>query len=460
MVCDKEVRTDYQIKDSDVLTHTVHRHEPAVAVSTAANQPKNAESSACNSPRKLVKIVAETDEVIALDKPGTLPIHPCGGYHKNALLGLLEEDEETKSQSFYTIHRLDRLTSGLVVLAKSPDVAKHLSRCIRQRNCQKFYLARVKGRFPLELEGRVDRLESKPLDGEWPDVVNKESENSVDKARRKNARGFWITDSSGSIRNDVSISDCAKAENIDVVSRLEYFSRALDNTSESDISRQMFWLHLACPTRIVKPKNGVCEAGTFQELSEDEYLKTVKPAETSFGVVSYDPNSDSTLIICRPITGRTHQIRLHAKHVGHPIANDPNYGGNIWYGNEEGRGICAQARAVLGARDDAIDDGDSCESEMNDKNISDVPATVEEVNLADSSRREDEPLGDYIKRVCVWCGRLGDRSVVEHSMLEFLIRSRGIWLHALQYCIEDDEKEGPDKYLTFRTDLPPWALCF
>lgn len=34
----------------------------------------------------------------------------------------------------------------------------------------------------------------------------------------------------------------------------------------------------------------------------------------------------ATLVEARPITGRTHQIRVHAKHAGHPIAGDPKYG--------------------------------------------------------------------------------------------------------------------------------------
>lgn len=43
----------------------------------------------------------------------------------------------------------------------------------------------------------------------------------------------------------------------------------------------------------------------------------------------YDDNSDSSLLQCFPITGRTHQIRVHLQHLGYPILNDVPYGGRF-----------------------------------------------------------------------------------------------------------------------------------
>lgn len=63
------------------------------------------------------------------------------------------------------------------------------------------------------------------------------------------------------------------------------------------------WFHLACPTRIAKHKDGICEASSFDDLDDEIYVKSVKPAHSSFGVVSYDEKTDSTLLVRRKYDG-------------------------------------------------------------------------------------------------------------------------------------------------------------
>lgn len=55
-----------------------------------------------------------------------------------------------------------------------------------------------------------------------------------------------------------------------------------------------------------------------------------KHSETIFNRLSYDPTSNTSVVYCRPITGRTHQIRVHSQYIGHPIVNDPIYAHPIW----------------------------------------------------------------------------------------------------------------------------------
>ncbi len=54
--------------------------------------------------------------------------------------------------------------------------------------------------------------------------------------------------------------------------------------------------------------------------------KEGKRAKTEIKSIAYDKHSDTTLILVRPITGRTHQIRLHLAHIGHSIIGECLYG--------------------------------------------------------------------------------------------------------------------------------------
>jgi 23S rRNA pseudouridine1911/1915/1917 synthase len=51
-----------------------------------------------------------------------------------------------------------------------------------------------------------------------------------------------------------------------------------------------------------------------------------KHSHTDFTPLHYDESRDATLVACYPLTGRTHQIRVHLFHVKHPILGDPIYG--------------------------------------------------------------------------------------------------------------------------------------
>ena len=61
-------------------------------------------------------VVAEDDEVLVLDKPPKLPMHPSGAYHFNSLSLLAAAHRP--GVALHIVHRLDRLTSGLSILAK------------------------------------------------------------------------------------------------------------------------------------------------------------------------------------------------------------------------------------------------------------------------------------------------------------------------------------------------------
>ena len=57
-----------------------------------------------------------------------------------------------------------------------------------------------------------------------------------------------------------------------------------------------------------------------------EICEDGKYAKTEFTPLEYDKELDTTLLECKPLTGRLHQIRIHLFHVKHPILGDPIYG--------------------------------------------------------------------------------------------------------------------------------------
>jgi tRNA pseudouridine synthase 9 len=146
---------------------------------------------------------------------------------------------------------------------------------------------------------------------------------------------------------------------------------------------------------------------------------------------------------------RTHQIRLHLQYLGHPIGNDPNYGGELYYGNLHDKEMCSKAQERMNEID-----ADTNNTERPENSTStDTPATEEELAKAGiglDNRKEGESLLEYIKRTCVWCQRSKGE---DRAVLEYLIRSPGIWLHALQYTLE-----GPNGTVCYRTNFPEWSL--
>ncbi len=97
---------------------------------------------------KRFEILYEDDALIAVNKPGNLPCHPAGRYFRHTLWHLLRE-ERNRSGLFF-VHRLDRETSGVVIVAKSSAAADKLGMQFQTRLVEKRYLALVSGSFPME----------------------------------------------------------------------------------------------------------------------------------------------------------------------------------------------------------------------------------------------------------------------------------------------------------------------
>lgn len=109
-----------------------------------------------------LSIVDETDDYLVVDKPGGLVCHPTKGDSFSSLIGRLRLYFEGTDVEPRFVHRLDRETSGLVLISKNRPVHKSLCRELEQAS--KTYLAVVEG--SPEKAGTVDQDLGKAVDSE------------------------------------------------------------------------------------------------------------------------------------------------------------------------------------------------------------------------------------------------------------------------------------------------------
>lgn len=100
------------------------------------------------------KILFEDDVLFIIDKPPQLPVHPAGRYFFNTLLVHLKtkghQTPLSEDQDYYLVHRIDKETSGVLVLAKDKAVCADITRQFAARETEKCYLAIVRGHCPDE----------------------------------------------------------------------------------------------------------------------------------------------------------------------------------------------------------------------------------------------------------------------------------------------------------------------
>ncbi|XP_053603906.1 pseudouridylate synthase RPUSD2-like isoform X2 [Plodia interpunctella] len=211
----ERVDPDYRLKHNDLLANVVHRHETPVLANP-------------------LRIIHVDEELLVLDKPCSLPVHPCGRYRHNTVVFILAKEYNLKN--LRTIHRLDRLTSGLLLFGRSPKKARQMEHQIRNRQVQKEYVCRVDGAFP-----------------------------------------------------------------------------------DEEIECQE-------PIEVVSYKIGVCKVSSKG-----------KDCSTMFKRLGFNAKSNTSVVLCRPKTGRMHQIRVHLQYLGYPVVNDPLYNHPV-FGPLRGKG--------------------------------------------------------------------------------------------------------------------------
>ena len=179
-------------------------------------------------------IVFEDDDLVVVNKPAGMVVHPGHGNYSgtliNALIYHFENLPKNSSNRPGLVHRLDKDTSGLLVIAKNDESMVHLSNQFAEKTSKREYIALVWGS---------------------------------------------VKDDSGKIDNYIGRNPKNRLQNI-----------VLDDD---------------------KIENGKRAITNYEVLSRFNYVSLVK---------------------CTLETGRTHQIRVHMKHIGHTLFNDERYGGD------------------------------------------------------------------------------------------------------------------------------------
>jgi 23S rRNA pseudouridine1911/1915/1917 synthase len=131
-----------------------HAVSPGERVTVA---PRHADVPRADEPQAPYTIVYEDDHLLVVDKPAGVVVHPARGHRHGtlaqALAGRAAGGEEPWRAGI--VHRLDRDTSGLLVVAKSDAVHRALKRVLAERRLRREYLALVDG-HPEARTGTID----------------------------------------------------------------------------------------------------------------------------------------------------------------------------------------------------------------------------------------------------------------------------------------------------------------
>jgi len=110
-----------------------------------------------------IQVLYEDDAILAVSKPAGLSVHPGAGHEKDTLVDLLRHRPSRSADGggrAGLVHRLDKETSGVLLLAKQPQAMEHLMYQFAERKVEKEYRAVIRGMLPprpIRIVGAIGR---------------------------------------------------------------------------------------------------------------------------------------------------------------------------------------------------------------------------------------------------------------------------------------------------------------
>ncbi|MDI9335324.1 MAG: pseudouridine synthase [Cytophagales bacterium] len=264
--------SDSKVKFGDII------RVPPVRVSDAIQAKRDKPA-----PGKEFPILFEDDYFLAIDKPAGTAVHGGSGVS----FGVIEQLRRARPDAKFLelVHRLDRETSGVLLIAKRRSALTHLQAQFKERETGKTYLALVLGNYPPNKKV-IDAPLHKFLDGNEErrvKVVAKDDPNGM--------KSVTLV----KVREVVTI-------------RPTYAARP----EPASVHPELASVHPELASARPEPAS-----------VRPEPVEGQSPPKTATSSV---PTDKLTLLEVTIKTGRTHQIRVHLQSAGHVIAGDDKYG--------------------------------------------------------------------------------------------------------------------------------------
>ncbi len=288
-------------------------------------------------------IIFEDEDILVVNKEPFLLTHPTQKKADFTLANgivnhFLEKYGEVRVPRFY--NRLDMNTSGLIIIAKNSFAQAFLQNF---SIFEKKYLAIVNGIIDDKEITRINEELAK--DGEKHKIQDLEKENLKPEIEKVNFEEMKKYDEMEKIENNLIFEkkDNKIGENTDFNSKKE--NNNLNLKSKSNFENIDFNSKNAKDNLNLKNKNDfnneileknginkiVIERRIFRDGDNLERIidERGQYAKTAVKVLKTYPKKNATLVECELFTGRTHQIRVHLKSIGHTIIGDELYGNGL-----------------------------------------------------------------------------------------------------------------------------------